>query len=307
MLGTQSIEDAYKNDASKAAYNNADWKLILRQDKQKLDNLIREGLASFTPAVEKMIRSLQKEDGQFSEMIIDSPDGQMRVRHIPDPFALLVATSTGEEYVEERNHLIAQGYSHFQALELMLERRRRGLRHDDRIEFWPDGAHVAARSLRARGRGGAHRSFRCDAPGTPELDERLDGGLAEILRASSRLVTGDARRDQPLLYTVISHRVPPVATVDLQKLVESAQARQLAVFRSTHSAQAAPSASDAQAAVNETGRFARDLSVAVDSLGQSCHCVLINKAAILNTESIIDYTDVLRARLKLDPPAGVRK
>ncbi|MEQ2104918.1 type IV secretion system protein TraC [Burkholderia cenocepacia] len=122
-LGTQSIEDAYKNDASKAACNNADWKFILRQDKQKLDNLIKDGLASFTPAVEKMIRSLQKEDGQFAEMIIDSPDGQMLVRHIPDPFALLVATSTGED-VEERNHLLKQGYTHFQALEVMLERRR---------------------------------------------------------------------------------------------------------------------------------------------------------------------------------------
>lgn len=70
-----------------------------------------------------MIRSLQKEDGQFAEMIIDSPDGQMLVRHIPDPFALLVATSTGED-VEERNHLLKQGYTHFQALEVMLERRR---------------------------------------------------------------------------------------------------------------------------------------------------------------------------------------
>ncbi|KGS77541.1 hypothetical protein [Burkholderia pseudomallei] len=111
----------------------------------------------------------------------------------------------------------------------------------------------------------------------------------------------------PVLYTVSVHRAAPVATVDLQKLVEAAQARQLAAFRSSHGAQAAPSASDAQAAVHDTARFARELSAAVDALGRSCKCVLINKAAVLNTEAVFDYTDALSAQFKLDQPKGARK
>ncbi|HDR9497274.1 TPA: hypothetical protein QDC06_000468 [Burkholderia cepacia] len=111
----------------------------------------------------------------------------------------------------------------------------------------------------------------------------------------------------PLLYTTSAHRAAPVATIDLQKLVEAAQARQLAAFRASHGAQAVPSASDAQAAVDDTGRFARELSVAVDALGRTCRCVLVNKAAILNTETVADYTDTLRTQLKLDQPTGARK
>lgn len=111
----------------------------------------------------------------------------------------------------------------------------------------------------------------------------------------------------PLLYTTSAHRAAPVATIDLQKLVEAAQARQLAAFRASHGAQAVPSASDAQAAVDDTARFARELSVAVDTLGRTCGCVLVNKAAILNTEVVADYTDTLRTQLKLDQPMGARK
>jgi hypothetical protein len=111
----------------------------------------------------------------------------------------------------------------------------------------------------------------------------------------------------PVLYTVLAHRAAPVATIDLQKLVEAAQTRQLAAFRASHGAQAVPSASDAQTAVDETARFARELSVAVDALGRSCRCVLVNKAAVLNTEAVVDYTDALGARFKLDDPKGARK
>ncbi|MDR6503853.1 hypothetical protein J2785_007046 [Burkholderia ambifaria] len=111
----------------------------------------------------------------------------------------------------------------------------------------------------------------------------------------------------PLLYTTSAHRAAPVATIDLQKLVEAAQARQLAAFRASHGAQAVPSASDAQAAVDDTARFARELSIAVEALGRTCRCVLVNKAAILNTEAVVDYTDTLRTQFKLDLPTGARK
>lgn len=121
-LGTQSIYDAFKNDASKAAWNNSDWKIVLRQDTQSFNKMKAEGTISFSPAVEQMIRSLTKIDGHFSEMVVISPEGEQLLRHAPDPLALMMASSTGED-VEERDRLLEHGHTHAQALAIMLERR----------------------------------------------------------------------------------------------------------------------------------------------------------------------------------------
>lgn len=121
-VGTQGIEDAYKNDAARAAYNNADWKILLRQDRKNLEKLIEDGMVSFSPAVKRMLLSLRTEAGRFSEMLISSPSADAVVRHIPDPFSLLMASTNAEDF-NECNALISQGYSTMQALELMVARR----------------------------------------------------------------------------------------------------------------------------------------------------------------------------------------
>ena len=121
-VGTQGIEDAYKNDASKAAYNNADWKILLRQDPKNLNKLIEDGMISFTPAVKRMLTSLRTEGGQYSEMLISSPNGEAVVRHIPDPFSLLMASSKAEDF-NEVQALMEQGHSTVETLTIMLKRR----------------------------------------------------------------------------------------------------------------------------------------------------------------------------------------
>ena len=121
-VGTQSIEDAFANDASKAAYNNADWKVLLRQDRKTLDKLIKDGVVSYSPAVTRMLTSLYTESGQYSEMLVSSPSGDAVVRHIPDPFSLLMASSKAEDFTEVQD-LLAQGYSTLDTLNIMLRRR----------------------------------------------------------------------------------------------------------------------------------------------------------------------------------------
>lgn len=121
-VGTQGIEDAYKNDASQAAYNNADWKILLRQDRKNLEKLIEDKVVNFSPAVKRMLLSLRTEKGRFSEMLVSSPNGDSVVRHIPDPFSLLMASTNAQDF-SECNALLDQGYSTMQALEIMLARR----------------------------------------------------------------------------------------------------------------------------------------------------------------------------------------
>lgn len=127
-VGTQGIEDAYKNDAAQAAYNNADWKILLRQDRKNLEKLIEDGMVNFSPAVKRMLLSLRTEKGRFSELLISSPNGDAVVRHIPDPFSLLMASTNANDF-NECNALLGQGYSTMEALEIMLQRREPQNRH----------------------------------------------------------------------------------------------------------------------------------------------------------------------------------
>ena len=121
-VGTQGVDDAYKNDASKAAYNNADWKILLRQDPDNLQKLIDEAKVNFTPAVERMLKSLTTQGGQYAEMLISSPYGRSVVRHIPDPLSLMMASSKAEDF-EEIKTLMAQGHPTLETLKIMLKRR----------------------------------------------------------------------------------------------------------------------------------------------------------------------------------------
>jgi len=121
-VATQGIQDAYANAASEAAYNNADWKILLRQDRKSLDKLIADEVISFSPAVLKMLTSLRTEGGQYSEMLISSPNGDAVVRHIPDPFSLLMASSKPADF-NEAQALLGKGYSTLDTLTIMLERR----------------------------------------------------------------------------------------------------------------------------------------------------------------------------------------
>lgn len=121
-VGTQGIQDAYANDASEAAYNNADWKILLRQDRKSLDKLIEDGLVNFSPAVKRMLTSLRTEGGQYSEMLVSSPNGDAVVRHIPDPFSLLMASSKAEDFNEVQD-LLGRGHSTLETLDIMLKRR----------------------------------------------------------------------------------------------------------------------------------------------------------------------------------------
>ena len=121
-VGTQGIEDAYKNDASQAAYNNADWKILLRQDRKNLEKLIQDGVFNASPAMKRMLLSLRTERGRYSELLVSSPNGDAVVRHIPDPFSLLMASTNAADF-NECKALLNEGYSTMDALTLMLQRR----------------------------------------------------------------------------------------------------------------------------------------------------------------------------------------
>lgn len=97
----------------------------------------------------------------------------------------------------------------------------------------------------------------------------------------------------PVGYVINRNMPPRVATVDLQVLVDEDQKRTLDVIGK------GGDVTDEQRAVAQrlTIDFAKKLSATVDTLGQECNCVIVNKAALLGGITI-DYTDQVRARMK---------
>lgn len=97
----------------------------------------------------------------------------------------------------------------------------------------------------------------------------------------------------PVAYVAYGALPPRVATVDLQKLVEDEQKRTIDVL-----AKGATISDDQRAIIEKlTVDFAKNLSAAVEQLGEECRCVIVNKAALLGGRAD-DYTDQVRERMK---------
>lgn len=98
----------------------------------------------------------------------------------------------------------------------------------------------------------------------------------------------------PVAYMAFRQIPPQLVTVDLQKIVEEDQSRLIDFIGA-----AGGSVTAEKRALGEkmTADFAHRLSKGVDQLSAECHCVIINKAALLSGTAI-DYTDLLKERIK---------
>lgn len=96
-----------------------------------------------------------------------------------------------------------------------------------------------------------------------------------------------------MLYILHRNTPPHIATIDLQLLVEEDQKRMLGLLGE------GTNVTDQQRHMVEklSVDFAKKLSLSVSNLEKECHCIILNKAAILGGKSI-DYTDLIRERMK---------
>lgn len=86
---TQSVEDYYKNPASQAALENSDWLFLLKQKKESIEQLDRGGKLKLDEGTKRILSSVKTEQGQYSEIFINSPMGSGIGRLLVDPFSLL--------------------------------------------------------------------------------------------------------------------------------------------------------------------------------------------------------------------------
>lgn len=97
----------------------------------------------------------------------------------------------------------------------------------------------------------------------------------------------------PLAYVAYRYQPPQVVTVDLQNLLEEQQQKTITLLKQGGGL----SEEQRLAAEKITIDFAKALSIAVETLGQDCRCVIVNKAAILGGTAL-DYTELVREKLR---------
>ena len=119
---TQSVDDYYKNEATKAAINNADWLFLLRQKPENIERLGKEGKLSLDEWLKRQLGSVSTEHGHYSEIYIHSPMGSGLGRLILDPFSMLTYSTRAEDY-EAIKRLRERGMSVADAIEQLVVQR----------------------------------------------------------------------------------------------------------------------------------------------------------------------------------------
>ena len=100
ISGTQSLNDYYKTEASRATIENTDWLCILPHKPEAVTKLKQEEKITMddTGVMESAIRSLKKIDNEYGEAMIYGPNGWSIGRLLLDPYSLALYTSKGSEY-----------------------------------------------------------------------------------------------------------------------------------------------------------------------------------------------------------------
>lgn len=122
ITATQMVEHYYASDALHAAFAQSDFLIVLRQRRESIEKLAQEGKLHLDEGRKRLLASLRKEDGAYSEAYVYSPMGEGVVRLILDPRTLLLFTNRYEDNAP-LDELQAQGHSLDEAIEILLQRR----------------------------------------------------------------------------------------------------------------------------------------------------------------------------------------
>lgn len=103
VICTQSIEDCFTSVAGTAAYNNSDWVVLLRHKGEAIKSVVRSGKLDVDAHQLKIAQSLEKRDGEFSEVMIKGPAYNFSGRLILDPFSAELFTTKGEDFAKVKD------------------------------------------------------------------------------------------------------------------------------------------------------------------------------------------------------------
>jgi conjugal transfer ATP-binding protein TraC len=98
IVGTQSVNDFYATPGAQAAFDNADWMCLLSQKDESIKLLKNSDRLAMDPSMERTLRSLRTEQGQYAEIMIKGPKGFAVGRLLLDPFSQTLYSTKAEEF-----------------------------------------------------------------------------------------------------------------------------------------------------------------------------------------------------------------
>ena len=131
ITATQSIDDYHRTEGAKAAWENSDWAIAMRQKPEAVAQFEKNERLSVNQRTAELIRSLTVSAGEFSEMVIIGPHGQYVGRLALDRFSVTLSSSDAEVFARIEA-LEAEGASTEDAAEAVAFNRAPGQRETQR-------------------------------------------------------------------------------------------------------------------------------------------------------------------------------
>lgn len=116
ITATQSINDYYKSDGSRAALENSDWFLVLQQKAETISDFKASGRFEMDGYTDALLRSLKRQGTEYSDLLIRGPDTQTVCRLVLDPYSATLYSSSPQVFAEIERHVHA-GLSVAEAIE----------------------------------------------------------------------------------------------------------------------------------------------------------------------------------------------
>lgn len=116
IVGTQSVNDFYANEGAQACFENSDWLMAFAQKDSSISMLKKSGKLEMTEQTERQLRSLKLCKGQYSEALLQGPNGSSVVRIMLDPFSNILYSTNADEHAKVKDYQ-ASGLSLDEAIE----------------------------------------------------------------------------------------------------------------------------------------------------------------------------------------------
>lgn len=116
ITATQSINDYYKSDGSRAALENSDWFVILQQKPETIADFKKSDRFEMTSYTEALMRSLKRNGIEYSDVLIRGPETETICRLVLDAYSGTLYSSSPDVFARIEA-VVHQGYSMADAIE----------------------------------------------------------------------------------------------------------------------------------------------------------------------------------------------
>jgi len=116
ITATQSINDYYKSDGSRAALENSDWFLILQQKAETISDFRKSDRFEMDNFTDALLRSLKRNGTDYSDIFIRGPDTQAVSRLVLDPYSATLYSSSPKVFADIEDY-VHRGYRMADAIE----------------------------------------------------------------------------------------------------------------------------------------------------------------------------------------------